>query len=68
MKLESSLAYLKTNGCFPSVHRRGDLWRAHVNTAGNFWADAETPEKALDAAIELWVAKGKPMDGLADNS
>jgi hypothetical protein len=67
MNLNDQLLILKRKGCWPSVYCRGNLWRAHVNVAGNYWADADTPEKALFNAVELWQKKGRPMDGLADN-
>ena len=65
MELEVLLVGLKGMGCFPNISLRGQVWRAHVNGAGNYWAEAETPYKALDEAIKLWKEAGKPMDGYA---
>jgi len=59
------LLRLAKEGCHPSIYRRGDLWRAHVNAAGNYWADRKTPQAALEAAVKLWIKAGKPMDGMA---
>ncbi len=63
--LSKMLNDLAKQGYVPSIYRRGDLWRAHVNMAGNFWEDASTPLKALRAAIKLWEKAGKPVDGMA---
>ena len=63
--LSEALRDLAKQGCVPSVYRRGDLWRAHVNMAGNCWADESTPLKALRAAVKLWERAGKPVDGMA---
>lgn len=65
MNLEERLAWLKAKGCTPSIYTRGSLFRAHVNAAGNFWADAETPRKALEDAVRLWRAARCPLDGIA---
>ena len=65
MKLNEKIKWLKSHGCYPSIYRRGDVWRTHVNAAGNFWADARTPLKALEDAVKLWQDKGCPMDGMA---
>jgi len=59
------MKWLKSRGCYPSIYRRGDMWRAHVNAAGNFWADARTPYAALEKAVQLWREKGCPKDGMA---
>ena len=67
MNLSKRLKWLKDRGCFPSIYRRGNLWRAHINRAGNFWADGESAFIALEEAVKLWKKKGKPMDGFADN-
>ncbi len=66
MSLSESLVRLAKQGCYPSIIRRGEhVWRAHVNAAGNFWADANTPSKALTEAVQLWRKAGKPVDGMA---
>jgi len=57
---------LENQGCYPGIYRRGNLYRAHVNIYGNYWADENTPFKALKEAIKLWENAGKPMDGAAD--
>jgi len=53
---------LEKQGCYPGIYRRGNLYRAHVNISGNFWADENTPFKALKAAVKMWEQKGKPME------
>jgi len=65
MTLSKLLIHLAEQGCFPSIYRRGEVWRAHVNAAGNYWADANTPYKALREAVASWRGAGKPMDGMA---
>lgn len=66
MNLTELLKSLARQGCYPSIYRRGrDIWRAHVNAAGNFWEDASTPYKALTKAVQLWRKSGKRMDGMA---
>lgn len=65
MTLEARLADLQDRGCYPSLYRRGRWWRAHINAAGNFWADAATPHEALEVAVRAWTAEGRPMDGMA---
>lgn len=64
--LEAVLLGLSEQGCFPCISYRGkNTWRAHVNGAGNFWAEANTPEQALSQAVASWEIKGKPVDGYA---
>jgi len=63
--LHTVLFRLAGLGCVPSVYRRGSLWRAHVNMAGNFWEDADTPAGALLAAEKAWRKAGCPADGAA---
>jgi hypothetical protein len=65
-RLETMLSRLARSGCFPSIYRRGPLWRAHVNAAGNYWAEKKSPSEAMAAAIDLWKSAEKPMDGMAD--
>ena len=65
MKLNGQLMWLMSLGCHPSISRRGGLWRAHVNMAGNYWDEAKTPEIALDMAVALWEKSGRIMDGFA---
>ncbi len=66
MNLTELLKRLAHQGCYPSIYRRDEhLWRAHVNAAGNYWADANTPCKALAEAVQLWEGAGKPIDGMA---
>lgn len=65
MKLEERIAWLKANGCTPSIYARGEGYRAHVNAAGNFWADAKTPRKAMEDAVRLWKSARCPLDGTA---
>lgn len=65
--LEELLISLTKEGCFPSIYRRGkQLWRAHVNTSGNFWADGRTPLSAMRKAVRLWKKANKPMDGMSE--
>ena len=66
-QLNKLMLSLRNQGCFPSIYSRGKLWRAHVNMAGNYWEDAETPFIALNLAVDLWERAGKPMDGQAAN-
>ncbi len=63
--LNTLLKRLASEGCHPSIYKRGDLWRAHVNAAGNYWADDTTPLKAMREAVKLWQAAGKSVDGIA---
>lgn len=65
--LQQLLLDLSSQGCYPGIYRRSEKrWRAHVNCAGNYWAEASTPLKALRAAEKLWRESGKIMDGTAD--
>ena len=66
MTLSILLQKLANEGCFPSIYRRGDIWRAHVNAAGNCWHEGTTPLRALRGAVKLWEIAGKPADGMAD--
>lgn len=67
MTLNQLMLNLSSQGCYPGIYRRTEKrWRAHVNCAGNYWADASTPLRALRAAERLWHEAGKPMDGMAD--
>ena len=63
LELGEQLKWLQREGCYPCIYLRGTKWRAHVNAAGNYWADADTPSKALEEAVKLWHSKGRPMDG-----
>lgn len=63
--LEEMLLELALQGCVPCVSNRGSVWRAHVNGAGNNWAEATNPAAAMRMAIRLWEKAGKPMDGYA---
>lgn len=65
MSLSELLISLSECGCYPSIYRRGNSWRAHVNAAGGWWADGPTPFAALDAAVQAWKSAGWPMDGMA---
>ena len=65
--LSRELLDLKNEGCFPSLYLRGDVWRAHVNRAGNFWADDKSPLNAIRRAANMWRNAGKPKDGVPDN-
>ncbi|HUV84439.1 MAG TPA: hypothetical protein VMV86_01955 [Methanosarcinales archaeon] len=59
------LQWLKKRGCYPSIYCRGNIYRAHINIAGNFWADDESPSQALEKAVKNWEKAGCPMDGRA---
>lgn len=61
-----TLTRLRNAGCWPVIAWRGNAWRAHINATGNFWAEADTPEDALSAAVQSWEAAGRPKDGYAD--
>jgi len=65
MTLDDRIAWLKEKGCTPGIYARGDCYRAHVNTAGNFWADAKTPWQAMEDAVKLWESAGRPMEGMS---
>ena len=65
-ELGAMLKDLESQGCFPSIYKRGRMWRAHVNRAGNFWDESPDPVFALAAATRAWKRAGKPMDGAAD--
>jgi hypothetical protein len=62
------LEWLKEQGCHPSIYRRGDLWRVHINMAGNWWEEHESLSKAVNMAIDAWVKGGKVMDGHASEN
>lgn len=63
--LSSLLLSLKARGCVPGIYLRGDMWRAHVNRCGNYWADAATPYAALSEAAAMWFRADCPRDGQA---
>ena len=65
MTINKRLKWLKSKGCYPCISRRGEKWRAHVNRAGNQWAESTDPGIALETAVSLWIANGNPMDGEA---
>lgn len=65
MTLEARLADLQARGCYPSLCRRGRVWRAHINACGNVWSEGKTPHAALEKAVRAWTAMGRPMDGVA---
>lgn len=69
--LADILARLVAEGCLPGVRFLGKsdgrpVWRAHVNCAGNFWAEARTARAALVKAERAWRRDGCPRDGYAD--
>ena len=59
------LKKLASEGCQPAISRRGKVWRAHVDAAGNFWAEDKCPQIALNKAVAMWRSKGSPKDGMA---
>lgn len=69
--LEHQMTALMNKGCYPCVSFRGrnkdgePIWRAHVNGAGNHWAEASTPTNAMKEARKSWEGGGCPMDGYA---
>lgn len=64
--IENQLAELEAAGCYPAVSRSGPgVWRAHVNQAGNFWDEADSPWLALAKAKLAWEKAGRPLDGAA---
>ncbi len=65
MALEDQLEFLASKGCTPSLYRRGKVWRAHINAAGNFWADDKNSAVALQKVVALWEEKGCPLDGMS---
>lgn len=67
MLLNEILTRLARQGCYPCIsYRGGGVWRAHINGAGNYWEDRESPRAALLTAMAAWEKAGKPMDGYAD--
>ncbi len=63
------LNWLENQGCYPSIYYRGGgIWRAHVNSAGNYWSDSRCALTALRDAIDLWEKAGRPTDGMADGA
>lgn len=68
MRLEDVLAGLVKVGCVPSIYRRGNVWRAHVNAAGNHWEENEDVRLALVLAVQTWLRAGAPADGQAVQS
>ena len=69
--LDNILFYLKSRGCYPALSRRGkNIWRFHINGAGNYWDEGTTPLIAAKKALLLWEKAGRPIDGygvLADS-
>lgn len=49
------LVDLAAMGYTPGIYRRGRLWRAHTNVAGNCWHDGRTPLTALRGAIRVQI-------------
>ena len=64
--LSQELKDLQDAGCSPSLYLRGDVWRAHINRAGNFWAEDKIALNAVRKAVNMWRNAGKPMDGVSD--
>jgi len=65
--IENILKTLDIAGCYPCISKRGtNLWRAHINSAGNWWDEGKTPREALNKAFASWVKNGKQMDGMAE--
>lgn len=65
MHLNDKLQVLQQRGCQPNISLRGNTWRAHINGAGNYWAEGSTPSQALNKAIGEWETAGSPLDGYA---
>jgi hypothetical protein len=66
MALSKLLMCLVQRKCYPCIsYRGGGIWRAHVNGAGNYWADSASAYQALREATDDWEVAGKPMDGYA---
>ena len=68
--LDAELQRLASLGCYPCLSLRGfvhgmPVWRAHVNGAGAFWAEASRPLDALRAAVTAWTNMRCPKDGYA---
>ncbi len=59
--LEMMLFDLVESGHRPGLYFRGDVFRAHVDVAGNFWGEDELPSCAMEKAIELFVEKNSPL-------
>jgi len=61
------LTRLANYGCYPCLSLRGkNIWRFHINGAGNFWGEGSTPISAAKQAVKLWLLEGKPIDGYGD--
>jgi hypothetical protein len=57
------LKWLEAQECRPMISCLGPkAWRAHVNCYGKFWADAETPYKAIKKASLKWQQAGCPNE------
>ncbi len=66
MSLSELLKALEEEGCYPCVSLRAiGHWRAHVNSAGNYWGEGRTPKRALRRAVTAWEQAGRPVDGYA---
>ena len=56
-------------GCYPCCsYRGGGVYRVHINSAGNHWAEGKDLDAALREAVRAWLRCGCPMDGLAADS
>lgn len=53
---------LVKKGCNPSVYRRGNQYRVHINRYGNYWSDDESPVVALYNAQKKWEEAGCPIN------
>lgn len=65
--ITGQLEWLKEQGCHPSLYRRGNLWRVHINMAGNWWAEDKSLSNAVSMAIDAWIKGGKIMDGASQD-
>lgn len=64
LSLETLLPVLVNRGCSPGLYYRGrGTWRAHINIAGNFWGEGETPQAAFVDAIRCWRKDSYRLDG-----
>lgn len=59
-----TVLWLLDHGCEPNIYKRSkDVFRFHVNRAGNFWEDDVDKCKACERAVNNWIQAGMPKEG-----
>lgn len=46
---------MKEFGVYPTLYKRGDVWRFHVDKASNNWEDDPMAIRACERAIEAYM-------------